>query len=77
MNYLEFSFNIADANEKETMEILKAFKNKRKFYKLKNDSFINFEDDNIAAFFNLLDTLSTENRFHENSLKIDRSRKNV
>ena len=43
------------------MEILKAFKNKRKFYKLKNDSFINFEDDNIAAFFNLLDTLSTEN----------------
>ena len=73
-NYLEFSFNIADANEKETMEILKAFKNKRKFYKLKNDSFINFEDDNIAAFFNLLDTLSTENRFHENSLKIDRSR---
>ncbi|WP_207306276.1 SNF2 helicase associated domain-containing protein, partial [Clostridioides difficile] len=35
-NYLEFNFNISDINPKEYKDILKAFQEKRTFYKLKD-----------------------------------------
>ena len=41
--YLEFDFDIEDVNKDEYKDILTAFKEKSKFYKLKDGSFISLE----------------------------------
>lgn len=56
-NYLEINFNIENVDEKEYKKILKAFKEKKRFYKLKNDTIIDLKDDKAQEFFKLLDTL--------------------
>lgn len=55
--YLEFSFNIEDINKDEYKDILLAFKEKSKFYKLKNGSFLNLEEKETKDFFELLENL--------------------
>ncbi|MGL5346233.1 MAG: SNF2 helicase associated domain-containing protein [Peptostreptococcaceae bacterium] len=55
--YLEFDFNISDIDKKEYKNILLAFKEKQKFYKLKNGSFVDLEDSQTKDFLELIDNL--------------------
>jgi SNF2 family DNA or RNA helicase len=55
--YLEFSFNIEDIDKDEYKGILLAFKEKSKFYKLKDGSFLNLEEKETKDFFELLENL--------------------
>lgn len=55
--YLDFSFSISDIDKKEYKDILLAFKEKRKFYKLKDGSFIDLEDSKAQDFFELIENL--------------------
>lgn len=55
--YLEFSFDIEDINQDEYKDILLSFKNKSKFYKLKNGNFLNLEEKQTKDFFELLENL--------------------
>ena len=67
--YLEFDFKIDDINPKEYSKILDAFKDKKKYYKLKDNSFINLEDKELKSFLQLVDNLniSSENsKFYKN-----------
>ena len=41
--YLNFSFNIDDINQNEYKDMFLAFKEKKRFYKLKNGSFLDLE----------------------------------
>ncbi|EGT4895360.1 ATP-dependent helicase, partial [Clostridioides difficile] len=50
-NYLEFNFNISDINPKEYKDILKAFQEKRTFYKLKDGNFIDLSERETKDFF--------------------------
>ncbi|HBH0699483.1 TPA: SNF2 helicase associated domain-containing protein, partial [Clostridioides difficile] len=52
-NYLEFNFNISDINPKEYKDILKAFQEKRTFYKLKDGNFIDLSERETKDFFEL------------------------
>ncbi|WP_373601060.1 DEAD/DEAH box helicase [Paraclostridium bifermentans] len=54
-NYLEFNFNIDDIDKNEIEDILSALKNKRKYYKLGNGSYIDLEDDQMIKFLELVD----------------------
>ncbi|HDN2498397.1 TPA: SNF2 helicase associated domain-containing protein, partial [Clostridioides difficile] len=49
-NYLEFNFNISDINPKEYKDILKAFQEKRTFYKLKDGNFIDLSERETKDF---------------------------
>lgn len=51
-NYLEFNFNISDINPKEYKDILKAFQEKRTFYKLKDGNFIDLSERETKDFLN-------------------------
>ncbi|HGS9697526.1 TPA: SNF2 helicase associated domain-containing protein, partial [Clostridioides difficile] len=54
-NYLEFNFNISDINPKEYKDILKAFQEKRTFYKLKDGNFIDLSERETKDFFELVE----------------------
>ena len=43
-NYLEFSFNIENVSEDEYKKIIAAFKDNRRFFKLKDESFIDLKE---------------------------------
>lgn len=55
--YLDFSFNIDEINPKEYKNILSSFRNKKRFHKLKDNSFINLEDDKLKEILDMLDTI--------------------
>lgn len=70
-SFLDFTFSIEDISPKEYKNILEAFNNKRKYYKLKNDSFINLEGQEIQDFLTLVDGITSGSkegniRLHKN-----------
>lgn len=74
-NFLEFTFEIEDVDQKELAGILKAFNNKRRYYKLKNDSFVNLTDEKVRNFFNMVEVLGQDDELREaNRIKIHRNR---
>lgn len=70
--YLDFSFNIEDINKDEYKDIILAFKENSKFYKLKNGNFLNLEQKETKDFFELLDNLDLVN--NSESSKIHNSK---
>lgn len=77
-NYLEFSFDLEDINNNEILEILKAFQDNRKYYKLKNNSFVDLQSDDIQDFLKLLDDMNIEENLSENKdenvIKVSKNR---
>ena len=72
--YLEFNFEIGDVEEDEFNSILKAFRNKRRFYKLKNNSFIDLEEEKTLEFINLLDNISGDGKVNSKSIKFHKNK---
>lgn len=54
-NWLEFGFDIPDMTEEELRQILKAFTERKSYYRLKNGSFIPFQSDMSEEFPVLFD----------------------
>lgn len=73
-NYLDFTFNIENVNKDEYKKIISAFKDNRKFFKLKNESFIDLRDDDVIKLFNLIDNLNEESSIKSNEIKIHKSK---
>ena len=69
---LKFDFSVGDISPKEYNNILKAFKEKRKFYKLKDNSFIDLYDKEINEFFKFIDKAS--DKVSNGSIKIHNSK---
>ncbi len=59
--YLDFSFNISDLDNKEFKNIVLEFKKNSKFYKLKNGSFVDLQEDKTKDFLQLIDNLDLVN----------------
>lgn len=57
-NYFEMSFKIGDVPKDETTLILRAFRDKLKYYKLKDGQFIDLESLEIKNFLKLLDVVA-------------------
>lgn len=73
-NYLEFTFNIDNVDKNEYKKIIEAFKENRKFFKLKDESFINFEEEEVKSLFNLIDTLNGDINLESNEIKVHKSK---
>ena len=73
-NYLDFTFNIENVNEEEYKKIIEAFKENRKFFKLKDESFIDFRDEEVRNLFNLVDSLSEDTNIKSNEIKVHKSK---
>lgn len=56
-HYLEFTFKIDDISKREYKNIVKAFKENKKFYKLGNGKFVNLEEDETKEMFKLMEVL--------------------
>lgn len=61
-DYLEFNFNIEDIKPAEYKNILEAFREKRKYYRLKDSSFLNLQDKNLNDFLGLIDSVDGNNK---------------
>ena len=71
-HYLEFYFNIDDISKREYKNIVKAFKDNKKFYKLENGNFINLEEDETKNMFKLMEVLGFTNSLED--MKIHESK---
>ena len=73
-NYLDFTFNIENVNEEEYKKIIEAFKENRKFFKLKDESFIDLRDEEVRNLFNIVDSLNEDNNIKSNEIKVHKSK---
>lgn len=60
-NYFEMDFKIGDISEEETSNILRAFKDNIKYYKLKNGEYLDLEELELKKLLKLIDSVSTKN----------------
>ena len=56
-HYLDFNFKIDNVDQSEYKNIIKAFKNHKRFYKLGDGNFINLEDNETKEMFKLMESL--------------------
>ena len=72
--YLELNFEIGDIEEDEFNNILKAFRDKRRFYKLKNNSFIDLEEEKTLKFISLIDNITSDGNINSKSIKFHKNK---
>ncbi|MCB2293832.1 DEAD/DEAH box helicase [Clostridium algoriphilum] len=72
-NYFEMDFKIGDIEPRETINILRAFRNSLKFYKLKNGEYLDLEELELNKFLKLLDVIAP-NGGDNNHLEISKSK---
>lgn len=72
-NYFEMDFKIGDIEPRETTNILRAFRNSLKYYKLKNGEYLDLEELELNKFLKLLDGMTAEH-IENNHIKILKSK---
>lgn len=72
-NYFEMDFKIGDIPPQEAANILRAFRDNLKYYKLKNGEFLDLEELELKKFFKLLDVVSPKD-MEEGSIQIPKSK---
>lgn len=74
-NFLEIDFNELGLDESELKDIFKRYKLRKKYYRLKNGSFINIDSEGIGTLVNLAKTLNiTEKDIVAGSVEIPKYR---
>ena len=74
-NFLEIDFNELGLDENELKDIFKRYKLRKKYYRLKDGSFINIDSDGIGTLVNLAKTLNiTEKDIVNGSAQIPKYR---
>ncbi|NMM63441.1 DEAD/DEAH box helicase [Clostridium sp. P21] len=71
--YLKLNYNIENVQIGEFNRIFESYKSNNKFYKTENNGFIDFEDEGIRSFFNLIQTLNI-NESVEDSVIIEKNK---
>lgn len=72
-HYLEFNFKIDGVNEKEYKNIIKAFKDDKRFYKLGNGNFINLEEQETKDTFKLMESLGFTSDFNRMQINTNKA----
>lgn len=71
--YLEFDFKIDDMPYDEMNKIMEAVNDNRKFYKLKNGSFVDLREKSMQDFFKVIENLS-DSKIKGSSLRLHRNK---
>lgn len=62
INMLELDLNFDEVPREELKELLHSFQIKKKYYRLKNGSFINLDDNTLSEVANILNSLNIDDR---------------
>lgn len=73
-DYFEFKFNIDNISKDEIKDILLAFKDNLKYFKLKSGEYLDLEEIELRNFLKLLDVLSIENNIDDDKLIINKNK---
>lgn len=72
--YYEFTYSIGNMEMEELNSAFETYREKNKFYKMRNNGFLDFEDDNIRSFFNLFEVLNIDEVLKCRSVKVEKSK---
>lgn len=72
-NYFEINFKIGDIPKDEISQILRAFRNNLKYYKLKNGEYLDLEELELKQFLRLLEAVSPE-KIEGNHIRVPKSK---
>jgi SNF2 family DNA or RNA helicase len=72
--YYDFSYSIGDLGRDELNNAFEAYRGKNKFYKTRNNRFIDFEDEGVRGFFNLFEVLNINENIEYGKVKVERSK---
>ena len=72
-DYFEMDFKIGDIHPQETTNILRAFRNNLKYYKLKNGEYLDLEELELNKFLKLLDVMASKDS-DNNHIEISKSK---
>lgn len=72
--YYNLSYGIKDIENRELNSILTSFKQNNRFYKTKNNNFLDFEDDGVKNFFSLIEALNTNEKIEIGFIQIDKNK---
>ena len=72
-NYFEMDFRIDDVSEEESLNILKAFRDNVKYFKLKTGEYIDLQEIELKNFLKLLDVLAP-NKIKNNKFEFNKNK---
>lgn len=72
--YYEFSYGLKNMEDMEMHSVLAAFKRKKRCYKTKNNNFLDFEDEGVKNFFNLIEILNINEKMKTGLIQIEKSK---
>ena len=72
--HYDFSYAIKDIENRELNSILTSFKHNNRFYKTEKNNFLDFEDEGVKSFFNLIESLNTNEKLETGLINIDKNR---
>ncbi|MBK1811055.1 DEAD/DEAH box helicase [Clostridium sp. YIM B02505] len=73
-SYVKIIYKIGDMPISELNSAQEAYKSGDNFYKDSNNNFLDFRDEGVLRFFNLLDLLSTNKTTYDGTLYIDKDK---
>lgn len=73
-DYYDFSYSIHDIENRELDSVLTSFKQNNRFYKTGNNNFLDFEDEGVKNFFDLLILLTTKENNENGLIEIDKNK---
>lgn len=72
--YLKFNYNMGNIERAELGNIFESYKSNNRFYKTRNNEFIDLEDNDVRGFFNLIEMLNASESIEEGSVKIEKNK---
>ncbi|MEN8434499.1 DEAD/DEAH box helicase [Clostridium septicum] len=73
-SYYNLNYNIDNMDFYEFKNALTSIRNNKKYFKTKNNNFLDLTDTAVKEFFYLLDILNYEENFKNGSLKVDKNK---
>lgn len=73
-DYFEFNFKIGNIDEGEITNILRAFRDSKKFYRLSNGDFLDLEEIELQKLLKLLDTINVEDDIKNNTVEFHKNK---
>lgn len=68
---LHFDFDFSEIDAKEMRKVVEAYREKRRFYRLKDGSFLDIQDEQIGKFVELIDDLGIESNNLEKEMSVE------
>ena len=72
--YYELSYSIDNIYDNELKATLDSFKRNERFYKTKNNNFLDFEDETVKDFFDLILVLSDDEMLESGLIRIEKNK---